>query len=39
MALTMGFALGLTRKRPMVGQIPAGAHRDPESERIREQAA
>jgi cell division protein FtsW len=37
MALTMGFALGLTRKRPMVGQLPAGAHRDQESERIREQ--
>ena len=26
MALTMGFALGLTRKRPMAGQIKRGAH-------------
>ena len=40
MALTMGFALGLTRKRPMAGSLPAAdAHRDAESERIREQAA
>jgi cell division protein FtsW len=41
MALTMGFALGLTRRRPMVGQLPrsAGAHRDTEPEHVREQAA
>jgi cell division protein FtsW len=25
MALTMGFALGLTRRRPMVGRLPRGA--------------
>ena len=37
MALTMGFALGLTRRRPMVGQLPrsAGAHRDTEPEHVR----
>ena len=41
MALTMGFALGLTRKRPRAGRLPrsADAHRDQEPERIREQAA
>jgi len=41
MALTMGFALGLTRKRPMAGRLArrADAHGDEESERIREQAA
>jgi cell division protein FtsW len=41
MALTMGFLLGLTRKRPMAGQLQhrAGAEADHESERIREQPA
>jgi cell division protein FtsW len=41
MALTMGFALGLTRKRPMAGRLPrsADARRDTEAENAREQAA
>jgi cell division protein FtsW len=41
MALTMGFALGLTRKRPTAGRPTrsAGAHPDSEAAGIREQVA
>jgi len=41
MALTMGFALGLTRKRPMAGRLvpSTGAHHDSEREHVREQTA
>lgn len=41
MALTMGFALGLTRKRPMAGQIKRDlrSETEPESGKVREQAA
>ena len=41
MALTMGFALGLTRKRPMAGRLKRSAHAQSDSEAagIREQAA
>jgi cell division protein FtsW len=41
MALTMGFALGLTRKRPMAGQLKRRAETEPgaESAGVREQAA
>jgi len=41
MALTMGFALGLTRKRPMAGRLKRSVDAHPESEAagIREQAA
>jgi cell division protein FtsW len=41
MALTMGFALGLTRKRPMAGRLKRGAEARPGSEAagVREQAA
>jgi cell division protein FtsW len=41
MALTMGFALGLTRKRPMAGRLKRGAEARPDSEAagVREQAA
>jgi cell division protein FtsW len=41
MALTMGFALGLTRKRPMTGHLKRSTDVQPyaESERIRERAA
>jgi len=41
MALTMGFALGLTRKRPMAGRLKRTTHAEPEAEsaNIREQAA
>ena len=39
MALTMGFALGLTRKRPMAGQLKRSAEAPSESAGIREQAA
>ncbi|MGH6832868.1 MAG: FtsW/RodA/SpoVE family cell cycle protein, partial [Methyloceanibacter sp.] len=41
MALTMGFALGLTRKRPMAGRLKRRAHaqNDSEAASIREQAA
>lgn len=39
MALTMGFALGLTRKRPMAGQLKRGAETQSESAGVREQAA
>jgi cell division protein FtsW len=41
MALTMGFALGLTRKRPMAGQLKRGAdaERHSQAERVRERAA
>ncbi|MGV1014643.1 MAG: putative lipid II flippase FtsW [Methyloceanibacter sp.] len=39
MALTMGFVLGLTRKRPMVGQIKHSAETAAETAGIREQAA
>jgi hypothetical protein len=37
----MGFALGLTRKRPMAGRLKRGADARPDSEAagIREQAA
>jgi hypothetical protein len=41
MALTMGFALGLTRKRPMAGRLkrsPA-THAESEAAGVREQAA
>ncbi|HXG79146.1 MAG TPA: putative lipid II flippase FtsW [Methyloceanibacter sp.] len=41
MALTMGFALGLTRKRPMAGRLERspGLHHEPEASGVREQAA
>ena len=41
MALTMGFALGLTRKRPMAGRLKRGAEArsDSEAPGVREQAA
>jgi cell division protein FtsW len=41
MALTMGFALGLTRRRPMAGRLPRGAQAGAgaESAGAREQAA
>jgi cell division protein FtsW len=41
MALTMGFALGLTRKRPMAGRLKrsADAQSHAESERVTERAA
>jgi len=41
MALTMGFALGLTRKRPMAGRLKRGAEArsEAESASVREQAA
>jgi cell division protein FtsW len=39
MALTMGFALGLTRKRPMAGQLAPRAHRESEPDSVREQTA
>jgi cell division protein FtsW len=41
MALTMGFALGLTRRRPMTGQIKRNAETEAgaDSARVREQAA
>ncbi|HMK42101.1 MAG TPA: putative lipid II flippase FtsW [Methyloceanibacter sp.] len=41
MALTMGFALGLTRKRPMAGQLKRSPPGEPESEAqsVREKAA
>ncbi|HSD93256.1 MAG TPA: putative lipid II flippase FtsW [Methyloceanibacter sp.] len=39
MALTMGFALGLTRKRPMAGQLKRSAETQSESAGVREQAA
>jgi hypothetical protein len=41
MALTMGFLLGLTRKRPMAGQIKRGVHAEShaDTERMRERAA
>jgi cell division protein FtsW len=39
MALTMGFALGLTRKRPMAGQLKRGAAARADAAGIREQAA
>jgi cell division protein FtsW len=41
MALTMGFALGLTRKRPMAGQLKRSAEAQPDSgtSGIREQTA
>jgi len=39
MALTMGFVLGLTRKRPMAGHLAPRAHREPEPETVREQTA
>jgi len=41
MALTMGFARGLTRKRPMAGRLKRGPDARPDSEAagIREQAA
>jgi hypothetical protein len=41
MALTMGFALGLTRKRPMAGRLKRSTHAQTDSEAatIREQAA
>ena len=40
MALTMGFALGLTRKRPMAGRLKRSAETEarPENRRIREAA-
>jgi cell division protein FtsW len=41
MALTMGFALGLTRKRPMAGQLKRSPPTEPEAEAqsVREKAA
>jgi cell division protein FtsW len=40
MALTMGFALGLTRKRPMAGHLKsAHAKSEPEAAGVRGQAA
>ena len=41
MALTMGFALGLTRKRPMAGRLKRSAPAEPDQESapVREQAA
>jgi cell division protein FtsW len=41
MALTMGFLLGLTRKRPMAGQIKRSAHTQAhaDTESMRERAA
>jgi cell division protein FtsW len=40
MALTMGFALGLTRKRPMAGRLkPRASQPDAEAANVREQAA
>jgi hypothetical protein len=41
MALTMGFLLGLTRKRPMAGQLKRSAHTgtQAETERMRERTA
>ena len=39
MALTMGFALGLTRKRPMAGRLKRGAEARAEGASIREQTA
>ena len=41
MALTMGFALGLTRKRPMAGRLVQSrdTQRDSEQEHVREQTA
>jgi cell division protein FtsW len=39
MALTMGFALGLTRKRPMAGRLKRGAEARAEAASIREQTA
>ena len=39
MALTMGFALGLTRKRPMAGRLKRGAEARASAAGIREQTA
>ena len=39
MALTMGFALGLTRKRPMAGRLKRGAAARADAAGIREQTA
>jgi hypothetical protein len=41
MALTMGFALGLTRKRPKAGQLKRSPPAEPEAESppVRERAA
>jgi cell division protein FtsW len=39
MALTMGFALGLTRKRPMAGRLKRSAEPHAETAGIREQTA
>jgi hypothetical protein len=41
MALTMGFALGLTRKRPMAGRVTVSVAAEPDQEHagIKEQAA
>ena len=41
MALTMGFALGLTRKRPMIGRVKERPQSEERSERggVTEQAA
>jgi cell division protein FtsW len=39
MALTMGFALGLTRKRPMAGRLKRSAEPQAETTGIREQTA
>jgi cell division protein FtsW len=41
MALTMGFALGLTRKRPMAGRVKVSvpAESEPEHGDIKEQPA
>lgn len=39
MALTMGFALGLTRKRPMAGRLKRGPEARAEAAGIREQTA
>lgn len=39
MALTMGFALGLTRKRPMAGRLKRSAEAQAEGAGIREQTA
>jgi cell division protein FtsW len=39
MALTMGFVLGLTRKRPMAGQVAPRAHLESEPDPVREQTA
>ena len=39
MALTMGFALGLTRKRPMAGRLKRSVEPQAETAGIREQTA